>query len=287
MKLLPNSKRPEQDMNKLSERDIEFEGTTIHLYEGGSGKPLVLFHGSGTGASTLSNFRAILEPLAMYFRVIAADLVGYGASGLRPTEPYFDMAMWQRQVQHVVSLAESSKVGLIGHSLSGALALKAAAANPRIAGVVTTATMGVANARRPGSRGWVFPESREQLRERTVNTVIDKSLIDEAEIDRRMKVLQSPGYREYFTKMFAGEQEAFVDGSAVKKEELAAIQCPVILFHGAQDRSFEPEATSLHLSKSIARADVVILANCAHSVALEHPGKFLDIAIPFFNRCLA
>lgn len=272
-------------MSKLRENDTKFEGTHIHYYEGGSGAPLILMHGSGTGASTLSNFRKVLEPLALHFHVLAADLIGYGHSGLKTSEPYFDMAMWGRQLDHLIKMVDSPRVGLIGHSLSGALVLKAAQ-TPSVAGVITTGTMGVATARRTASRGWVFPESREQLLAQVQNTVYDKKHIDDAEIERRMAVLNSPGYREYFTSMYAGQQEAFIGASAVTEEELQGIKCPVVLMHGANDRSFSAEATSLHLSKSIPQSDVVVLGQCAHSVALEHPEKFLDIAIPFFKRCL-
>jgi pimeloyl-ACP methyl ester carboxylesterase len=274
-------------MTVISERDVPFEDTSIHLYEGGSGFPICLFHGSGTGAATLSNFRAILEPLAAGFRVIAADLVGYGKSGLKPAEPYFDMAMWGRQVAHVAGLAGAPRVGLIGHSLSGALVLKAAAALPGVAGVVTTGTMGVAAPRRHGSRGWVFPETRDQLIAQVRNTVVDATLIDDAELDRRRAVLERPGYRDYFTRMYDGQQESFIGASAVTPDELAAIRCPALLFHGEQDRSFAPEATSIPLARGMARADVVLLAGCAHSVALERADTFLDLVIPFFRRCAA
>lgn len=272
-------------MSILQERDIEFEGSSIHLYEGGSGFPVILFHGSGTGASTLSNFRRVLAPLAEHFHVIAADLIGYGQSGLKPTEPFFDMEMWGRQLQHVISLASSPKIGLIGHSLSGALVLKAGAANRSVAGIVTTGTMGVATSRRSGTRGWIFPESKEKLRDQVQNTVFDKKHIDDEELERRMQVLNRPGYREYFTRMFDGQQEAFIGKTAVTEAELKAIDCPAILFHGTDDRSYAPESTSLYLSKLMPKSDVVILGQCAHSVALEHPEKFLDITIPFFRRC--
>lgn len=274
-------------MSKLRETDTKFEDTHIHYWEGGSGAPLILMHGSGTGASTLSNFRKVLEPLAGHFRVVAADLIGYGKSGRKTAEPYFDMAMWGRQLSHLIQMVDSPRIGLIGHSLSGALVLKAAAAHAQVAAVVTTGTMGVATARRTASRGWVFPESKEQLLAQVRNTVFDETLIDDEEIERRLAILNAPGYREYFAKMYDGQQEAFIGASAVSEAELQAVKCPVVLMHGANDRSFSAEATSLHLSKSIPRSDVVVLGQCAHSVALEHPDKFLDVAIPFFKRALA
>ena len=45
--------------------------------------------------------------------------------------------------------------------------------------------------------------------------------------------------------------------------------------HGKNDESFAPEETSLVLADKLANADVLILAQCAHSVALEHPDKFV------------
>jgi 2-hydroxymuconate-semialdehyde hydrolase len=243
-------------------------------------------HGSGTGASTLSNFRRVLEPLAANFHVLASDLVGYGKSGRKTAEPYFDMALWGRQLSHLIAMVDRPKVGLIGHSLSGALVLKAAAEHKNVAAVVTTGTMGVATTRRTASRGWVFPESKEQLLTQVQNTVLDKSLIDDGELERRLAVLNAPGYREYITRMYAGQQEAFIGASAVTEEELQAIRCPVVFMHGANDRSFSAESTSLDLSKSIPQADVLLLGQCAQSVALEHPSKFLVVAVPFFKRNL-
>ena len=261
---------------EFNEFDLPFEETSIHYWRGGSGRPLLLLHGSGPGANTLSNFSAILAPLAEYFDVIAADLIGFGLSGRKTSLPYFDMAMWGRQTDALLGLFNGSgKAGLLGHSLSGALVLKAAARNSRVGAVMTTGTM-----------GWAYPDGRDQIREHAVRTVVDPSLISEEEISRRQAVLQAPGYREYFEAMFSEPAEAYAERSAVSDAELAAIDCPVFLTHGAEDRSFTPESTSIAIARQLRQADVAIFANTAHSVALEQPQKLLDIAVPFFQRNL-
>jgi 2-hydroxymuconate-semialdehyde hydrolase len=170
--------------------------------------------------------------------------------------------------------------------LSGALVLKAAAANKRVGGVVTTGTMGVAAQRKAGSRGWAFPEDAAQIRQHAERTVVDPSLITDEEIARRRQVLEKPGYRDYFNAMFSRPADEYAALSAVTAEELAAIGCPVVLMHGAEDRSFTPESTSIALARQLADADVVIFSKTAHSVALEQPHKLLDVAVPFFKRCL-
>lgn len=60
--------------------------------------------------------------------------------------------------------------------------------------------------------------------------------------------------------------------------QLRAIGCPVTFLHGKQDASFSYQDTSLPMSELVAGSDVLILDRCAHSVALEHPGKFVAAA---------
>src|SRR4051812_9033282 len=124
----------------LNEFDVPFEDTTIHCWEGGNGFPVLMLHGSGAGASTFGNWKRVIEPLSQRFRVLAADLVGFGQSGRKSAKPYFDIEMWVRQGEHLLKRFARDHVGVIGHSLSGALALRLAARNPRVTRVMTTGT---------------------------------------------------------------------------------------------------------------------------------------------------
>lgn len=256
----------------FDEFEADFEDTTIHCWKGGSGRPVILMHGSGAGASTLSNFRRVLVPLARRHLVLAADLVGFGQSGLRPRPPFFDMSMWVRELDQLIEMAGSDQCIVIGHSLSGPIALKCAAHNPSIAGVVTTGTMGTpASTARSKSQRWTYPENDEQIRVAVERTLFDKSLATDSEVARRRRVLQRPGYRSYFGRMFDGPAEAHVNESAVTDDEVARVTCPVVLLHGIADASWAPEETSLALARRLRDADVQVLARCAHSVALERP----------------
>jgi 2-hydroxymuconate-semialdehyde hydrolase len=257
----------------LRELDIPFEDTTLHCWEGGSGDPLLLLHGSGAGASIPGNFRRVLEPLSQRYKVLAADLIGFGLSGRKREPPYFDMAMWVREARHLVERL-GGRAGVIGHSLSGAIALKLAAAHRGVTAVLTTGTMGTPVPSPAGNRLWRYPESREQLRQTTQVTVLDPALVDDAEVDYRWRILTQPGYREYYESMFAGDKQAYIEASALTADELAQIDVPVIMMQGRQDRSFPAENTCLVLGRSL-RADIWLVERCAHSVALEHPDKFL------------
>lgn len=259
----------------FQELDVEFEGTTVHCYEAGEGRPVVLLHGSGAGAATLSNYRRIMGPLSTSHRVVAADLVGFGKSGLKPTPPYFDMDLWVRQACFLLDRVGPGAI-CVGHSLSGPIVLKTASVDPRVAAVVTTATMGWTIDERRGPR-WRFPESRDEVRAAIARTFFDPSHVEESEVERRMAVLERPGYREYFEAMFAGDGHRYVVESSLAEEELERITCPVALLHGMADRSFDAEDTSIPIARRLNIADVHVFAACAHSVAFERPADVLSI----------
>lgn len=269
----------------LKEFDLPFEDTTVHCWEGGSGFPIVMLHGSGAGASTWGNWKRVIEPLAQRHHVLAADLVGFGQSGRKKGKPYFDIDMWVRQGRMLLGRVPGPEAGIIGHSLSGALALTIAAREPRVKRVMTTGTMGASFPCKPGTPLWRYPEGRDAVRNSTQVTVFDKSLIDEAEVDYRCKVLTQPGYREYYESMFDGDKQTYIDRSAVSADDLATLkaQATVLLMHGRQDVNFPPEQTALVLHRSL-KGDVWVIDECAHSVALEHPDKFLAGAGVLFAR---
>jgi len=269
------------------EIDFDFEGIAIHAWEGGTGEPLILAHGSGAGCQTLSNWKAVMQPLARRYHVLAADLVGFGLSGWKPAAPLFDMEMWQRQIEAMVARFAGAKVGLIGHSFAGPIVLRAAAKSSSVAGVVVTGTAGRSSLPNSGGPGWRFPDDAATLRKGVARTVVNPALVDDAEIERRLYVLGRRGARENFDGMFSGDKQTLVDGMSLTDDELRAIRCPVTFMHGKQDASFSFQDTSLPMSALVGGSDVVILDRCAHSVALEHPGKFLAVVDMTFDRSAA
>jgi 2-hydroxymuconate-semialdehyde hydrolase len=267
----------------MQERSFDFSGIPVHYLEGGQGLPLLLIHGSGPGASTLGNWRLVLEPLADSFHVFGMDLVGFGLSGRKTHPPYFDVPLWTEQCLAMLGRMPGERVGIIGHSVSGALALKLAAHEPRVAKVMTTGTMGAVFAPNAAAlRTWTFPRNRDELRQAAESLIYDSALIDDAYLANREKVLFSGGYEAYFTTMFAGDKRRFIDEASLSAEELGRVRCEVLMVHGREDRPFPAESLTLALARSLPQADVVLLGRCSHSVAFEHPLKFVALAEGFF-----
>jgi 2-hydroxymuconate-semialdehyde hydrolase len=193
------------------------------------------------------------------------------------------MDMWLHQVRTLMDYTKDDRIVLVGHSLSASFALKTAARDPRVSGVVATAPFGISYQVPADTKGWTLPLQRDALRSQVERTVYNPNYIDDSEIDLRWATLSRPGYRDYFTRMYPHGRQYYLDASALNEEELAAITCPVVLMHGANDVSFGPEKTSLVLARKIPSADVMILNRCGHSIALEYPEKFISTVNAYFG----
>ncbi|MFT3732132.1 MAG: alpha/beta hydrolase [Hyphomicrobium sp.] len=263
---------------------FEFEDIPVHVVEGGKGFPLLLIHGSGPGASTYANWRLILEPLMARYQIFGMDLIGFGASGRRTKKPYFDIDFWLRQCRAMIDRMPGEKIGVVGHSLSAALALKLAASEPRIAKVLTTGSMGAPFPVNEGTvRCWSFPNDRADLVALAETLIYDRKHITNAYIDNRVATLwEDQSYKDYFMAMFAGDRQRFVNEALVSEDELKRISVPVTMLHGRNDTAFPPEVT-LKIAESLPQADVSLLARCSHSIALEFPEKLLSACYALFD----
>ncbi len=268
-----------------AERSFEFEGIGASYVESDpGGYPLLLIHGSGPGASTVGNWRRVLDPLAERFHVHAMDLIGFGRSARKPAPPYFDLDLWQRQCEALIARMPGERIGIIAHSISAVLALRLAAANPRVGQVLTTGAMGAKfTVNQATIRCWTFPADRNELRRTAEHLVYDKTVVDDAYLDARMAILHGDAaYGPYFSAMFAGDRQAVADGAILPDTVLERVVCPVAMLHGRDDEAFPPEIT-LALARKLRQADVGLLARCSHSVAMEHPDVLLAAASRLFR----
>lgn len=264
--------------------DVEFESMHFSALTGGSGFPLLMLHGSGPGVSAWGNFRLVLEQLERSYRILAIDLIGFGESSRKPAKPFFDLDLWSRQARFALNLLGDGEVGIIGHSISAVLALRLAATVPRVTRVMTTGAMGGRfRANRALELTWSFPRNRDELREAMQSLIYDHSLITDELLDNRMTLLGSNDYAGYFSEMFAGPKQQYVDACVLDDTELRGLKCKIALVHGRDDKPIPSMENSVSIGTLIPKADVILLGQCGHSPALEHPSKFLDIAKMVFG----
>lgn len=269
------------DLNRF---ELSVRGIKAQCWEGGQGRPLLLLHGSGPGAASPGTWRHVLEPLKSRFHLYVTDLIGFGESGRKREGPYFDPGLWLDQVRALMDAVPERELFMVGHSISGALALRIASEDPRVARLMTTATMGWSFLETIHTgKCWTFPSHKDDLRRTLEALMYDHSGITDDLLELRMKILNTGEYRSYFSGMFAGEKQQYIDAVALTREQLARVRCPTLLLHGRNDLLFPAEGTTLPLLSCLPQADAVLLAQCGHLPALEHPKKVADAMLSFFG----
>ena len=269
----------------IKESKLRMGNYRLHTYSGGKGYPILMIHGSGAGASSFGNWHAVMNPLSRRYKILAGDLIGFGKSDQKSREPYFDLNLWMKEAQFLLDkLSKRVPVGVIGHSLSGFLALKLASRNKQIDKVLVTGSLG-AKYKLPAAlrAGWTFPKTEDDFRNVYSQMVADTSLMTDEFVADRMRVLHSGNYGEYFTKMFKGNKQAILNSCVLTPGEIKRIKCDVIMLHGAQDAAVPFDEAAVPLAELIPQADLVRLANCGHGPAMDQPAKFMDLARNFFG----
>ena len=268
----------------LESKTVKAEGIDVHYWAGGTGFPLLMLHGVGPGTSIQGNFGPVLEPLAARCRIVAVDLIGFGASGRKPNPPYFDLDLWLRQSEAMLALLPDGECGVAGHSMGGALALKLAARNPRITKVLTSSSVG-APYPIPSAldRFWAATADKSQLRAAMSDMVQDASAITDAMIDDRYRFLSSGDYAAYFAEMFAAPRQRYLDCAVLTDAELAAIRARVMMLHGRDDKPCPVSLTTMAVAARLPAADVRLLGRCGHNLPRERTADYLEAAGALFG----
>lgn len=256
----------------------------VHFWEGGSGLPVLMLHGVGPGTSIVGNYGPVLEPLSQRgLHLFAMDLIGFGQSERKKSKPFFDVELWVRQAEAMIELMPDGPIGVAGHSMGGALALKVAARSKRVVKVMTSCTVG---ARYPINDAllafWSKPNDRADLRCAMGRMMHASDALTDDMIEDRWKQLTAPGYSEYFTELFADPKQALLDAAVLSDDELSRINASVTMLHGREDQPCPPELTTLVLANKLRNADVHLLGRCGHNLPRERSADYIKHALAAF-----
>lgn len=256
----------------------------IHTNQAGpaDAPPVILLHGSGPGATGWSNFQHNIPALAEHYRVIAADMPGWGESD--PVS-YADRDH-SGAVADLMDALELEQASVIGNSMGGGTTIRFGYEHPeRVAKLIT---MGAANGAPSlfGPAG--FTEGLKILqqgyREPTFETM--RKLVDVMTFDATFATDALIQGRADMVTAHPEHNQNFLDGIGKRAiveldhAKVATITAPVLLFHGRDDRVVHFE-NSLRLVQLIPDARLVLINRCGHWLQIEHAAEFNRLALDF------
>jgi pimeloyl-ACP methyl ester carboxylesterase len=244
----------------------------------------VLLHGAGAGVSARANWWLNIPALASSFRVIAPDLVGFGAS--LPDDPAkypFSLENWLEHVITLLDRLEIAQADFIGNSLGGWVSLWLAIKHPdRVRRMITMGTGGVPETHLPLlTQHLHLDRTREAMRQNLVDFTVDPSIVTEELIDLR--------FAESSSEVALAARTATSDARmrdrlvfSLSDEALRQVKCPVLAIHGREDPMISYQA-SVAVATQVPDAEMHLYAHCGHWAQIERPEDFNKQALAFLG----
>ncbi|WP_332897504.1 alpha/beta fold hydrolase [Haladaptatus sp. CMSO5] len=267
---------------------IEDERVSVRYFEAGEGPPVVLLHGIGLDAATVS-WRHTIPALAETHRVYALDFPGHGESE-KPRRCY-TTAYYREVLSAFLDELDIDAPTLVGISMGGAVAL-GHALEEAVEKLVLVDSHGLgrdAPWRLPASMAlwtpgfgplwWAGTTSthlsvRESLRGFTTNRSSEfvNDVFDAASDPAVGETLSSWQRSEF---LFNGFLTNYVD-------ELAEVDVPTLVVHGEDDPLF-PVRWSVRAAEEIQESTLSVFEDCGHWPPRERPAAFNEVIRAFLT----
>lgn len=247
-----------------------------HYLDVGTGRPVLLVHGSGPGVSGRANWQGLLgSDLASRYRLLAPDVVGFGATRhAEGTELTHDTRV--RQLVGFLDALGLDTVDVVGNSMGGGLALALAHRHPqRVRRMVLMGTVGIDFPITPGlDEVWGYTPSPEGMARLMRLFAYDQGLVTDELVRLRHEASAVPDVQQRYAEAFAAPRQRHVAAMALGEAELATIATPTLLVHGRDDQIVPLAATSLRLVDILPAADLVVFSRCGHWTQIERAADF-------------
>jgi 2-hydroxymuconate-semialdehyde hydrolase len=265
-------------------KTVTAAGIATNYHDVGGGPPVVLLHGSGPGVTAWANWRLVLPRLVPSFRVLAPDIVGFGYTE-RPAGARYAMDLWVRHALGFLDALGLDRVGVVGNSFGGGLALALAIRHPdRIGRLVLMGSSGLDFEITPGLDAvWGYEPSLEAMRKLVELFAYDQKIVTDDLVRSRFEASVRPGYHESYSAMFPPPRQRHVAALASPEAALAALDNEVLIVHGREDRVV-PLESSIRMHRLIPRSQLHVFGRCGHWTQIEQNARFCRLVADFFGE---
>jgi pimeloyl-ACP methyl ester carboxylesterase len=251
------------------------KGTRCRVLEGGSGAPLVFFHGAGG----LLPDNPFLERLAQRYHVLAPEWPGYGDStGEELLEDMLDFTLHGWDLVEALGLRQPH---LVGHSMGGMIAAEMACLAPREVGrLVLAAPAGLWLDAHP------IPDIFALLPYQLAEVLFHDPAQGQALLTGGADLADMEALREFY---IASQRRLAVAGKILfpipnrrLSKRLYRLAADTLLVWGADDRLIVP-AYAAHWQALIPGARVAMIDVAGHMLPYEQPDAFARAVDTFLS----
>ncbi len=260
----------------------------IHVNDAGDGEEVVvMFHGSGPGASGWSNFHRNVDAFVdAGYRVLLIDSPGFNKS--YPLVTSSRDGAYAQAVKGVMDRLDIARAHMIGNSMGGATAMRMAVDYPERVGKLimmgggsvgpsTTVPMPTEGLKR--LQGLYREPTMENLRQMLDIFVYDPSTLTEELINGRFEnMTRRPEHLTNFVQSLG-----LSGGRANYSHLLPKLTLSTLVIWGRDDR-FVPLDLGLRMLWGMPNAELHVFSRCGHWAQWEHADRFNRLVLDFLAR---
>ena len=276
-------------MNSITASDVKVGAFRFRLNQSGDPQheAVLWLHGSGPGATGLSNWEGVINELAGDFYNLAPDIIGFGDSTHPDPAPQGLVEFTKLRVDTILRLLDTldiKRVHLVGNSMGGIISLS----------LVTQVAERVGKIILMGSGGAPIPLTEELIKlitfynnptaeamaELLTSFVYDPAFfgdkLNEIAATRIPRATREEVRRSHLATFSLGPPLVF------SPKALGAIANPVLVVHGREDRIM-PLAVGHYFAAHIPNAELHVFPKTGHWLQIEQPQRFANLSRAFLK----
>lgn len=257
-------------------------GFEFHYHLIGNGPCVLFLHGSGTGASGMTNFRGNFQSFVDNgFSVLIPDLPGYGFSS-KPEDEIYSLDYFNSKLSSLLEALNIQKVSIVGNSLGGALALGMAINTPELVEkLILMAPGGLEDqeeySKMPGIQKLLGdflggPMTPEKVKGLLKLFPYNSEIVTQQMIDDRLEVLPLMNQQVLASMQIPN-----------LTKHLQEVRVPILSIWGLSDQ-FIPIRGSETLEKCCNDVRTISFKECGHWVMIEKADEFNNYCISFLKN---
>ncbi|MYS83904.1 alpha/beta fold hydrolase [Embleya scabrispora] len=275
--------------NTIVTSDVTVGEHTLRVNRAGQGnaETILFLHGSGPGATGMSNFAGTIEALSDTYDCLVVDQVGWGDSSHPEHTP--PGSRLRQNVAACLGLLDElglERVHLVGNSLGGALALHLLVRAPeRFGKAVLMGAAGAGNMTTPPPAMMRLITFYDDPTARSMAELISFMLHDPtlfgdrlgAIAEERLAVAIRPEVERSHRQTFTMAPGA---GPGLPEIALKRITNDVLLVHGREDVIVPPDGSEW-FARRIPNARLYLVPHCGHWAQIEQADRFQAVTRAF------
>jgi pimeloyl-ACP methyl ester carboxylesterase len=256
--------------------------TAYYVQDEIAGRPVILIHGGGAGAESVSNWQASFPLFAAHGPTYAMDMVGFGNSDApSPEEFAYTQDARNRQLIDFIEALDLGPAHLVGNSMGGATSLGVAMHRPDLVESLVLMGSGGRAQHLTADLGPVlnYDFTVEGMRA-IIGVLANPGFIpSDEQVEYRFQMSLRPRLRTAYKATMGWVRE---NGLHYPDDAIAAVKTRTLVVNGKQDKVV-PIDQAYEFLALLENSTGYLIPHCRHWAMIEYPALFARVCCGFFD----